>query len=272
MSQAGKLREGTALNDVEKLTSNIGGAIGVDAAFNINVVGGNNITGTGVAGTHTITFNLTGTTNHSLQLGNATGSLSSLAVGTTGTIVRAITGADPAWTTATYPNTAAVGDIIYGSALNTITGLAFVNTATRYLANTGTGATLPEWAQVNLTNGVTGVLPQVNGGRITWSTVGASGTLVINTGIICTAGAALSFALPALSSIGDIIEITLNGSTSWAVTQAAGQRIRMGSTQTSLGIGGSLTSTAQGDSIRMVCYGTNLLWQILSSMGNITVV
>src|SRR5215469_14516870 len=53
------------------------------------------------------------------------------------------------------------GDLLYGSAANTITNLAKNTTATRYLANTGTSNN-PNWDQVNLANGVTGNLPVGN--------------------------------------------------------------------------------------------------------------
>lgn len=55
------------------------------------------------------------------------------------------------------------GDLLYASASNTLSRLAFVSTATRYLSNTGVGST-PAWAQINLANGVTGNLPVANGG------------------------------------------------------------------------------------------------------------
>jgi hypothetical protein len=164
------------------------------------------------------------------------------------------------------------GDLIYGRTANTPTMLSFVGTATRYLSNTGTGGTLPAWSQINLTNGVTGTLPPTNGGRVTWSVIGVSGTLVVNTGIFCTTGAALSFALPATSIVGDVIEIVLDGSTSWTVTQAANQQIKIGISTTTLGVGGSMTSSAQGDSVMMVCSVANLIWNVVSSMGNPTII
>ena len=71
--------------------------------------------------------------------------------------------ATPAWSTNTWPTTNAQGDLLYGSAANTITTLTKNTTATRYLANTGTSNN-PNWDQINLTNGVTGVLPSANGG------------------------------------------------------------------------------------------------------------
>lgn len=53
------------------------------------------------------------------------------------------------------------GDLLYGSAANTYSLLAKNTTATRYLSNTGTSNN-PAWAQVDLSNGVTGNLPVAN--------------------------------------------------------------------------------------------------------------
>lgn len=55
----------------------------------------------------------------------------------------------------------AQGDLLYGSAANTFSALAKNASATRYLSNTGTSNN-PAWAQVNLSNGVTGNLPVTN--------------------------------------------------------------------------------------------------------------
>jgi hypothetical protein len=59
--------------------------------------------------------------------------------------------------------TVAQGDLLYGSAANTLLALPKNTTATRYLANTGTSNN-PAWAQIDLSNGVTGTLPTTNGG------------------------------------------------------------------------------------------------------------
>src|SRR3989344_2452183 len=49
----------------------------------------------------------------------------------------------------------AQGDILYGSATDVFSALAKNITATRYLSNTG-ASNNPAWAQIDLTNGVTG--------------------------------------------------------------------------------------------------------------------
>jgi hypothetical protein len=53
------------------------------------------------------------------------------------------------------------GDTLYASAASTLTALGKDTNATRYLSNTG-ASNNPAWAQVDLTNGVTGDLPLAN--------------------------------------------------------------------------------------------------------------
>jgi hypothetical protein len=112
-----------------------------------------------------------------------------------------------------------------------------------------------------------------SGTGLMWSTISASQTLAVNHGYICISpGGALSLLLPAVSALGDIIEITLDGATSFTVTQGAAQSVRYGNQSTTAGVGGSLATTQQGDTLRLVCQTANLKWNVLSSMGNLTVV
>ena len=55
----------------------------------------------------------------------------------------------------------AQGDLFYGSSTGIVSALAKNASATRYVSNTGTSNN-PAWAQVDLTNGVTGDLPYSN--------------------------------------------------------------------------------------------------------------
>jgi hypothetical protein len=118
----------------------------------------------------------------------------------------------------------------------------------------------------------TNTLTISSSGVAVWSTIGASQTLAVNSGYICTSGAVLALLLPATSALGDIIEITLDGSTGFSITQAAGQQIRIGNATTTSGAGGSLSSNLPGNTVRMVCQTANLKWNVLSSIGNLTVV
>jgi len=60
MSQGGSFNDNSALPDVETITADSGGAVGPDAAFNIDILGGTNVTTVGNPGTNTITINTSG--------------------------------------------------------------------------------------------------------------------------------------------------------------------------------------------------------------------
>lgn len=102
-----------------------------------------------------------------------------------------------------------------------------------------------------------------------WTSVSASQSMVSNMGyFVVSPGGAVVLTLPATSVQGDVIQVCLDGATSWRVAQGAGQTILLGNTATTSGVGGSLTSTQQGDTIRLVCRVPNLRWVCVSEMGN----
>jgi hypothetical protein len=74
----------------------------------------------------------------------------------------------------------AQGDLLYASGANTLARLAKSTTATRYLSNTGSNNN-PAWAQIDLTNGVTGTLPIGSGGTGV-SAAASNGQLLIGNG------------------------------------------------------------------------------------------
>lgn len=108
-----------------------------------------------------------------------------------------------------------------------------------------------------------------------WNIVSINTAMLVNNGYICVSpGGALTMALPstASSTLGDIIEVVLDGATSWQITQAAGQSIRVSGSQTTVGVGGSITTTGTGDSIRLVYQATGRWNATPSPNGNLTVV
>jgi len=78
-------------------------------------------------------------TDGGLLVGATTGPIEALAVGGAGTILTGVAGANPAWTTATYPATVTQGDLLVASAANVI-GVVAGGTATHVLTANGAGA------------------------------------------------------------------------------------------------------------------------------------
>lgn len=108
---------------------------------------------------------------------------------------------------------------------------------------------------------------------IAWSVItAATKTIVVNEGYFANRGAGVAFVLPATSAVGDVFYVSGIDAGGWSITQSAGQNIRIGNQISTTGGGGSLASTAIGDSVFCVCSVANTSWVVQSSMGNITIV
>jgi hypothetical protein len=151
-------------------------------------------------------------------------------------------------------------------------------TATTYTEDAGTATPAANILNIVGAGGITtagagNTITITGSASFTWTNISASQTLAIKNGYFCSGGGALALLLPVLSAVGDTIEIVLIGSTSFTVTQSAGQQIKLGNTGTTPGVGGSLASTQQGDAIRIICQTANLTWVVAAgSMGNLTII
>lgn len=108
---------------------------------------------------------------------------------------------------------------------------------------------------------------------LTWSEItGTSQTAAVNTGYIANNASLVTITLPTTAAQGAIIEVTGKGAGGWKLAQPASVLVHFGSTVTTTGTGGSLASTNQYDSLRIVCVTANTTWNVLSSVGSLTVV
>jgi hypothetical protein len=117
--------------------------------------------------------------------------------------------------------------------------------------------------------GDTVLVTYTGAGAISWGLIFINAILTPGMGYFCIApGGALQLTLPPVSAFGDEIRVYLDGALSYTIKQGAGQQIRFAQLQTTIGVGGSLTSTAQGDCLHMVCITPDLRWLVLSGCGN----
>lgn len=104
-----------------------------------------------------------------------------------------------------------------------------------------------------------------------WNVASVSPTaMVSNNGYYSATGAPIVFSLPLVAVFGEVIEVAGGTSTSWSITQAAGQSIVVGPTTTTVGVGGSLASTNNRDCVRLLCIEDNTTFEAISWTGNLT--
>lgn len=240
-------------------------AVGVQALFALTSSGGNVAVGVGALSA------LTTGTGQNVVVGHA--AASSLATGANNVIIGE--GSGGAYNTSESSNILISSDGSVGESNTTRIGNqgAGVQQQNRCFIAGIVGVTTSNSQSVTIdsTTGQLGVVSGIPG--FTWSVeTGASVAMVVNHGYIANNAGTMTLSLPASAAVGSIIEITgMNNATGWQVTQAAGQQIFFGVTQTTLGATGTITSSATRDAIRMVCIVANTTWQVLSVVGNPTV-
>jgi len=119
-------------------------------------------------------------------------------------------------------------------------------------------------------NGATGAVTIATG--LSWSAVTADRSLVAEEGVLANkSSGTLTLTLPSTAALGKIIRVSGMQNT-WRIAQNASQKIHFGKTTTTTGVGGYLESSNAKDAVELVCCVANLEWNVISSIGNITIV
>jgi hypothetical protein len=172
------------------------------AAGLVNIIGSGSTTTVGSL--NTLTVQLTGLTNHAVLVGAGTTTITKVGpTATAGQVLQSAgAAADPAFSTATYPLTTTVSQILYSSAANTVTGLATANNS--ILSTDGSG--VPSLG-TSLNNDYT----------FTASTAGTVRTLTVtNTDNTNTGSGALIKAVSGGASAGDAVFQASTTTTVWS--------------------------------------------------------
>ena len=201
--------------------------------------------------------------------------------------------AAPAWSTATYPATTTINQILFSSSANVIGGISTANSATLYTTTTGvptmTGsmtngqlligstsanpalATISAGTGISVTNGAGSITVASTGvGSIVWNDVsGTSQAAAVNSGYIISNASQTTVTIPATAAEGSVFGVQGKGAAGWILQMNTGQTCHFGSSATSSA--GSLTSTNQWDSVQIVCVTANTTFAVISAVGNLTV-
>ncbi len=152
--------------------------------------------GNGASPTYADIGTNSGLTARGVVIAEGSGAFQATAAGSVGQVLQSGgAGANPSYSTATYPSTTTINQLLYSSSANTVSGLTSANSAT--LVSTSTG--VPAWSG-SMTNG------QLIIGSTGSTPVAAS--LTAGTGITITPGAG-SITISASSSGETITDVTL---------------------------------------------------------------
>ncbi len=214
-------------------------------------------------------------------------------VGSAGQILRSAgVGAPPAFSTATYPATTTINQLLYSSAANTVAGLATANRAVLTTGATGVpvltalatdgqviiGSTAGVPAAATLTAGA-GISIVNAGNSITIAATDSTPwvdqtttpvTIAAGTGYIANNAGLVTLNMPATAAVGDEFQVVGQGAGGWLLQSNTGQIINLGSSPTTVTTG-SLASTNRYDGVKLVCTVADTTFVVLYAVGNLTV-
>jgi len=133
-------------------------------------------------------------------------------------------------------------------------------------------ATLTAGSGIAIANAAGSITIAATGSGLAWEEVtDAAKAMAVATAYGANRGGGVTFTLPATASAGTVMEI-VGMAGLWVLAQNAGQTVYIGNTNTTAGVGGSLTATNAGDCIVLRCIVADTDWRVQNMMGNPAVV
>ena len=218
--------------------------------------------------TNNLTIELTGLTNHAVLVGAGSTTITKIAAtATTGQIFQNNASADPSWSTATYPSTTTINQILYSSAANVVSGLATANNGVLTTGTSGipvitalgsdgqliigssagapAAATLTAGTGISITNGHNSISIAVNGSVVGQTITGNDATaLSPSSGNWNIEGynSAVTGYSPYTTGSGSTMQVQMPGTVKWVVNATA----NLGTHTT---IQAAVTAAASGDDV-----------------------
>jgi hypothetical protein len=156
-----------------------------------------------------------------------------------------------------------------GAVTITNTGVTSAVAGTGISVSGATGSVTFTNIGVQSFNGLTGA---VLADAVTWSVITADQTAVINKGYFANKGTLLTITLPTTAAVGSVIRVSGMNAGLWRIAQNASEVIHFGKTDTTVGTGGYIQSTLARDAVELICCVADTEWNVVSSVGNITIV
>ena len=167
---------------------------------------------------------------------------------------------------------------LVGGASNALVSLGPLTNGQIIIGSTGVvpvAASLTAGTGISITPGAGSISIASTVAALTWSVITADQGVAASNGYICNKAGLLTLTLPASPTAGDVFGVTgINTAVGWRIAQNANQQIFMGTSSTTIGVGGYIEALNIRDSAFLVCVvgGASANWNIINSMGNLTIV
>lgn len=180
-------------------------------------------------------------------------------------------------TSAITANAVTQHGLLLGGASNAVSSLGVAKNGQIPIGSTGANpvlATISSGAGITVTNGAGTISISSSGGGLTWTDVtGTSQAMAVSNGYLADNVALVTLTLPSTAPQFSVMAVVGSGSGGWKIAQNAGQRIILGSSGTTVGVTGFISSTNANDCVYLLATvgGSSTLWTITNSVGNITI-
>jgi hypothetical protein len=175
-------------------------------------------------------------------------------------------------TTLTVVDPTADRTITFPDASGTValtSGLVSSLSGSTYISVSGsTGSVTITNTGVQTFNGLTGA---VLADAVPWSVITADQTAVINKGYFTNKSTLLTLTLPTTAAVGSVLRVSGMTASGWKIAQNASEVIHFGNIDTTVGVSGYIQSTLARDAVELICCVADNEWNIVSSVGNITI-
>jgi hypothetical protein len=130
-------------------------------------------------------------------------------------------------------------------------------------------ATLTAGTGISISNGAGSITVSATGAGEPWNTVtGTSQSMAVNNGYFANNAGLVTLTLPTTAAVGDMILIGAQGAGGFTIAQNSGQSIVTSSgISTTVGTGGSVSSTSQNQMIVLRCMVANTTFIVQSCTG-----
>jgi hypothetical protein len=151
---------------------------------------------------------------------------------------------------------------------DTLDGILYVCTVTG-IASTAVWSksiTLTAGSGITIAQSGSNIVVSSSATGVTWNDVVTTSTsMAPNNGYFANNASLVTLTLPITAALGTGLYIVGQGAGGWTIAQNTGQQIQIGNTATTSGVGGSVSSTNQFDSLTLVCSVANTTWTLLGA-------